>query len=368
MRVLSMVALLSTFTAPLAMAQVQYDLTPFVPRVTVATGYQFIQANAPPAASNYFKLNGGFLSAGYTFRYWLRGVAQVTGSRSSNIGPLGQDLTLLTYTAGPEVVLHARRFEPYAQALFGAAQGKDSYFPSTTGYSTSATSFAYQLGGGLDYNWSHHLSIRAVEARYMHTGFPNGTNGAQSHLMLGAGVVFKFGGSLWAPDPGHERAKANKAMQKSEQAVRDNSVAAAAPAAPPAGSLQASPAAPSPGVPSSSADGDFHDRVKDALFDYDSYALRSDALLVIEQDAAFLKAHPQLRVVVGGYSDERGTAEYNLALGEKRAQAARDALVARGVAPDQMDVISYGKEVQICNAENEACFQQNRRAGFQPRR
>ena len=107
--------------------------------------------------------------------------------------------------------------------------------------------------------------------------------------------------------------------------------------------------------------------MKDALFDYDSYQLRPDALAAIEQDAAFLKEHPEMHVVVGGYSDERGTAEYNLALGQKRAMAARDALVARGVSPDQMDVISYGKEVQTCNAESETCFQQNRRAGFEPR-
>lgn len=368
MRPLTLVALLSALTAPLLQAQVGYDPTPYVPRVTVATGYQFIQANAPPAVDNHFRMNGGFVSAGYTFRYWLRAVGEVTGSHGNNIGPLGQNLTLLTYTGGPEVVLHTRRFEPYVHALFGAAHGSDSYFPSTNSYSTSATSFAYQLGGGIDYNLSHRLSIRAVEAQYLHTGFPNGTNGAQNHLMLGAGIVFKLHGSLWAPDPGHERAKANRAMRRSEQAAASPRTAAAAPTAPPV-VLPPTPASPSPSVASATGEGgDFHDRVKDALFDYDSYQLRPDALAAIEQDAAYLKEHPQMRVVVGGYSDERGTAEYNLALGEKRAQAARDALVARGVVPDQMDVISYGKEVQACTAENEACFQQNRRAGLEPRR
>ncbi len=369
MRPLSIVALLAALTAPLAHAQVGYDPTPFVPRLTVATGYQFIRANAPPSGTNRFSTNGAFLSAGYTFKYWLRAVGEVSGSHGNNIGPLGQNLTLLTYTAGPEVVLHARRFEPYVHALFGAAHGSDSYFPSTTSYSTSATSFAYQLGGGIDYNLSHRLGIRLVEAQYLHTGFPNGVNASQNHLMLGAGIVFKLHGSLWAPDPGHERAKANKAMRKSEQAATNSPVAAAAPAASLPGTSSVSPAAPSPSVASATVgDTDFRDRVKDALFDYDSYQLRPDAVAAIEQDAAFLKEHPQMRIIVGGYSDERGTAEYNLALGEKRAQAARDALVARGVSPDQMDVISYGKEVQACTAENEACFQRNRRAGFEPRR
>lgn len=367
MRVLSIAAVVAALTAPLAYAQVNYDPTPYVPRVTVAGGYQFLQANAPPGVANHFTTNGGFLSAGYTFRYWLRAVGEVTGSHGNNIGPLGQNLTLITYTFGPEVVLHARRFEPYAHALVGSARGSDSYFPRGVGDVTSATSFAYQFGGGLDYNLNHRISIRAIEAQYLHTAFPNGTDDSQNHLMLGAGIVFKFRGSLWSP--GHDRHR-DRATRKSEQQATALAAVTAAPAA------SSTPVAPSPDVPSPSVAapaamgdaGNLKDRVKDALFDYDSYVLRPDAVAVIEQDAVYLKAHPQVRVVIGGYSDERGTAEYNLALGEKRAQVARDALVARGVSPDQMDVISYGKEVQICTAENEACFQQNRRAGFEPRR
>lgn len=368
MRVLSIAAILAAFTAPLVHAQVNYDPTPYVPRVTFATGFQFLQANAPPAVANHFTTYGGFLSGGYTIRYWLRAVGEVTGSHGNNIGPLGQNLTLMTYTAGPEVVLHARRFEPYAHALFGAAHGSDSYFPSATTYSTSATSFAYQLGGGIDYNLTHRISIRVIEAQYLHTGFPNGTDNSQNHLMLGAGIVFKLHGSLWSP--GYDRHR-DKAMRKSEQQAAASPAVAAAPAAATSSPSATSSYQPSPNVaaPAATDDaGNFKDRVKDALFDYDSYQLRPDAVAAIEQDAVYLKAHPLLRVIVGGYSDERGTAEYNLALGEKRAQVARDALVARGVSPDQMDVISYGKEVQACTAENEACFQQNRRAGFEPRR
>ena len=108
----------------------------------------------------------------------------------------------------------------------------------------------------------------------------------------------------------------------------------------------------------------FHQNVQDAFFDYDSYDLRPDAQTATTQAAAYLAAHPAIRVVIGGYSDERGSAEYNLALGENRANAARSALVTAGVAPSRLRVISYGKEKQFCSEETESCWQQNRRAQF----
>jgi peptidoglycan-associated lipoprotein len=108
----------------------------------------------------------------------------------------------------------------------------------------------------------------------------------------------------------------------------------------------------------------FHQNVQDVFFDYDSYELRSDAAAAVSQAAAYLAAHPAIRVVIGGYADERGSAEYNLALGENRANSARSALIAAGVAPNRLRVISYGKEKQFCTEENEACWQQNRRGQF----
>jgi peptidoglycan-associated lipoprotein len=108
----------------------------------------------------------------------------------------------------------------------------------------------------------------------------------------------------------------------------------------------------------------FEQNVKPAFFDYDSYEIRPDAQTVLAQDASFLAAHPTLKVVVGGYCDDRGSAEYNLALGENRANAAKQALVNGGVSPDRVRTVSYGKEKQFCTAANEACWQQNRRAGF----
>lgn len=111
-------------------------------------------------------------------------------------------------------------------------------------------------------------------------------------------------------------------------------------------------------------DEQFHQDVKDVFYDYDSYSVRPDAQSAIQQDAAFLNQHPELKVVVGGYCDERGSVEYNLALGENRANAAKQALVADGVSPQRLRTVSYGKEKQFCTEHNEACWQQNRRAAF----
>lgn len=108
----------------------------------------------------------------------------------------------------------------------------------------------------------------------------------------------------------------------------------------------------------------FHQNVKDVFYDYDSYTIRPDAQSSVQQDANYLNQHPELKVVVGGYCDERGSVEYNLALGENRANAAKQALVAAGVSPDRLRTVSYGKEKQFCTDHNEACWQQNRRAAF----
>ncbi len=128
--------------------------------------------------------------------------------------------------------------------------------------------------------------------------------------------------------------------------------------------------AAAPSAPTADAAGDmgsdaaFHQAVPDAFFDYDSYDLRPDAQAAASSAAAYLAAHPAIRVVIGGYSDERGSAEYNLALGENRANAARQALTAAGIAPSRLRVVSYGKEKQFCSESTESCWQQNRRAQF----
>ncbi len=112
------------------------------------------------------------------------------------------------------------------------------------------------------------------------------------------------------------------------------------------------------------SDAAFHQNVQDIFFDYDSYDLRPDAQTAATKAAAYLVAHPNIRIVIGGYCDDRGSAEYNLALGENRANAAKTALVNAGVAATRIRVVSYGKEKQFCTEETESCWQQNRRAQF----
>jgi len=109
---------------------------------------------------------------------------------------------------------------------------------------------------------------------------------------------------------------------------------------------------------------DFNAHVQPIFFDYDTYDIRTDAQSTLSKDADWLIAHPNVKVVIGGYCDERGSDEYNLVLGQNRAQAAKTALVTAGVAADRMRIISYGKEKPFCTQSTEECWQLNRRDGF----
>ena len=127
------------------------------------------------------------------------------------------------------------------------------------------------------------------------------------------------------------------------------------------------PPPPPPSNPTSSDivdEASFRQNVAPIFFDYDSYELRADAQSIISKNAGFFAAHPSVKVVIGGYCDERGSVEYNLALGENRANAAKQALVTAGVGPDRLRVVSYGKEKQFSSEHDESCWQQNRRAQF----
>jgi len=109
---------------------------------------------------------------------------------------------------------------------------------------------------------------------------------------------------------------------------------------------------------------EFRQNVQDIFFDYDAYDVRADGQATLSKDASWLAGHPNVKIVIGGYCDERGSNEYNLALGENRANAAKNALVTAGVAASRVRVISYGKEKPFCSESTEDCWQQNRRAGF----
>lgn len=103
---------------------------------------------------------------------------------------------------------------------------------------------------------------------------------------------------------------------------------------------------------------------RDVLFDYDKYDIRDDARPALDAVATYLGKNKGINIVVEGHCDDRGTNEYNLALGEKRAKAAKNYLASLGVAADRMIVITFGEEKPLCTAQNESCWQQNRRAHF----
>ncbi len=104
--------------------------------------------------------------------------------------------------------------------------------------------------------------------------------------------------------------------------------------------------------------------LKDVFFDTDSYAIRPDARDVLAADAAWLKRYPSVRILIEGHCDERNTREYNLALGERRASAVRDYLVALGIDPGRIQTISYGEERPFALGHTEEAWRLNRRAHF----
>ena len=125
----------------------------------------------------------------------------------------------------------------------------------------------------------------------------------------------------------------------------------------PPGSLDALRQGKSASTPASSP-------LQDIFFEFDRYDLRSDARDELRKNADWLKNNPSARIEIEGHCDERGTNEYNLALGAKRAQSAKDYLVTLGISAERLSTISYGEEIPVCKEQNENCWRRNRRARF----
>lgn len=357
-----------------AQAQRGYDPGPFVSRGDVALGYDYIRANAPPGGAPKFSANGAFGEVSINWKYWLGIAGEVTGSHANDISSLGQDLTLITYTAGPRVTFHYGKTDVFVQGLVGAAHGSDSYFPTGNTSTTSASSLAYSAGGGVDYFLRRSWGVR-VQGEYLHTALPNGVNDSEHHLAIGAGLVYRFGGHF-------TRGRGLRAAPPPPEPAPEAAVPPPPPPPPPAtsgppvsnppadalGAAAATPLVPPPPAPSAPNDAPgsrmFHDAVKDVYFEYDKYELNEPALSAIATAAGYLKQHTELNILIGGYADERGTVDYDLQLGSKRANAVKEALIAAGIDPGRLQVVSYGKGVQVCTENDEPCFRQNRRAAF----
>lgn len=102
-------------------------------------------------------------------------------------------------------------------------------------------------------------------------------------------------------------------------------------------------------------------------FDFDKYVLTPQAMMVLDEKAVYLRDNRRVRVLVEGHADERGTNEYNLALGDRRANSAKNYLIKSGVDASRFTTISYGEEQPLCNQRNESCWSKNRRAQFRIR-
>jgi len=108
----------------------------------------------------------------------------------------------------------------------------------------------------------------------------------------------------------------------------------------------------------------FTQNVKDVFFDYDTAEISQQYQQVLQSDARFLQQHPDMKFTIEGHCDERGSTEYNLALGDNRANATKQALISLGIPADRIRTISYGKEKPFCTESTEACWAQNRRGHF----
>ena len=407
------------------------------PRFDLTAGYHLINANAPPADCGCFTANGGFFGAQYNLSSRLGLVGEVGTVHASKISLLGQNLALTTFLAGPRIAVPGRRMSLFGEFMAGGAHAGDSYFPNGSSGGSSASTFAYSAGGGLDFNLNSRYSIRLFDASFLHTSFPNGVNGTQRQLQINAGVVMHFGGApsdapqyVAAVPTHHVKAVkdialacyTNNHLVNSGRPVHISAETSVDPdryyftydwtttggvivghgnvitintdgLTPGNYSVAARAVLDSNPAQSLSCKVDFQvaseqdqkqqlmtkvaappgdnsfelaaqKSLRDVFFNYDQADLRPDATRAVLDDAAFLVAHPSVRITIAGYADERGSAEYNVALGMERAEATRSALMSAGVQPSRIEVISYGKERPFCSEENDDCFQQNRRAQF----
>jgi peptidoglycan-associated lipoprotein len=146
----------------------------------------------------------------------------------------------------------------------------------------------------------------------------------------------------------------------------------APPAAQPRQEAPARPVAPTPAARSTMPDAPTRARIdqllariEDAYFDYDKHTLRADAIEALRKDSTelrdILKDYPDYKLTIEGHADERGSAEYNMALGQARAEAAKAYLVQVGIPTQQLGLVSYGKERPACQEQTESCYQKNRR-------
>jgi peptidoglycan-associated lipoprotein len=175
--------------------------------------------------------------------------------------------------------------------------------------------------------------------------------------MIGAGCAKKKVAAQAPPPPAPPAAAAAQPQPAPQQAR------ATAPAPAPAPAVQQPSRTPS--AETRARIDTLLGRIEDAYFDYDQHTLRPDAIKALQADSSelrdILKDYPTYKLTIEGHADERGSAEYNMALGQERADAAKAYLVQVGIPNGQLATVSYGKEKPACDEHDEACWQKNRR-------
>jgi len=167
-----------------------------------------------------------------------------------------------------------------------------------------------------------------------------------------------------APDVGSVTAQGSTKVTPSDSTTYTITASGPGGSATATASVSVSAPAPPPPPPPVDLNKLFLDEVKDAYFDYDKADIRPDAREALSKTADFLKKYPEIKVTIEGHCDERGSTEYNLGLGDRRAAATKNYLVSLGVSADRMSTVSYGKEKPFCMEHDETCWQQNRRGHF----
>ena len=176
------------------------------------------------------------------------------------------------------------------------------------------------------------------------------TNATQLVIQPGVGTVSPEGSTKVAPD-----ASTTYTITASGPGGSVDATAAVTVTLPPP---------PPPSTPQPTIEELFLRDVRDAYFDYNKADVRADAREALAKTGDFLKNYPQVKVTIEGHCDERGSTEYNLALGDRRASATKKYLVSLGIAADRLSTVSYGKEKPACTESNEDCWQKNRRGHF----
>jgi peptidoglycan-associated lipoprotein len=165
-----------------------------------------------------------------------------------------------------------------------------------------------------------------------------------------------------APDIGTVPAEGQKSVSPS--ASTTYTITASGPGGSATASARITVATAAPPTAEPTQDEIFTREVRDAYFDFNKADIRADARTALAQTAQYLRSYPNERVTVEGHCDERGSTEYNLALGDRRASAVKQYLVSLGISADRINTVSFGKEKPFCMQSTEDCYQQNRRGHF----